>query len=121
MAKYNKGETKQLFAAAVVNVADAEPTTVEVDLSQSTGAMSLYLVADGPCSLTLKCSNGKQPFVTPSDGSGNSLGAVASLAAAGTLAIPVSVPAFEDYEFTLSTSSSDDVEVSCWLWIDNKE
>ncbi len=122
MAKvYNKGETKPLFVDATVNVADTEATTAEVDLSQSTGAMSVYLAADGPCAVTVKVANGKQPFVTPVDDEGISLGAVAALDAAGTIAMPISLPAFEDYEFTLATSSSDDVEASCWLWIDNKE
>ncbi len=117
---FNKGETIKIFDGVTISSA-AGSTSAAVKLSQSSGAIGGQLVADGPATVTVKVRNGGLPFIPPVDNFGSSLESVASLAAIGSVALPVVLPAFEEYEFTVSTTSVSDVTVSFYIYLDNKE
>lgn len=116
------GKVHELFADEVISAGSPAMTTVK--LSESTGVISGHLIANGPVDITLKVRNSTEnvvpDFAPPVDLFGNEMTEVMSLDSSGARPQVLVMPAFEEYEFTAGTTSTEDVTVSFLLYTDNK-
>lgn len=116
------GKVHEIFANVVIS--DGSPAQETLKLSESTGVISGHLVADGPVDITVKVRNTTvavvPDFATPVDLFGDEQPNVMSLSASGAKPQVLVLPAFEEYEFTADTPSTEDVTVSFLLYTDNK-